>query len=399
MSVFDDIQGEAEARRNQSSDHAQDAKDALAQEPIVAINWPEREGKAPPAREFVVEEWLPIGCTTSLYGAGGVGKSLLAQQLGGCVAGGRPFLGLGTMQAPVLGIFCEDDDDELWRRQCRINSSSDLGMRHLRDFHPQGRLGMSNLLMTFPKGRPPEPMPLLAAIEAKAAEISAKLVILDNAAQMFGGEENARAEVTSFINALNGLARRRNAAVLLLGHPPKNGAEYSGSTAWHAAVRCMWTLGPNKEAEEEGDSNREWVVLARPKANYALGGAEVRLRWVDGVLRRDEGEEPMTAMQASYHRHEAKRAFLTALDHLMEQRRNVSHSERASNYAPKLMKTAGFAKQYSKADLKRAMNELFEERAIIAGAELWRGSDRKWVTGMARREVRESTEGSPESPE
>ena len=66
------------------------------------------------------------------------------------------------MRAPVLGVFCEDDDDELWRRQCRINPVVDIGMRHLRDFKPQGRLGMLNLLMTFPKGKPPVPMPLLA---------------------------------------------------------------------------------------------------------------------------------------------------------------------------------------------------------------------------------------------
>jgi RecA-family ATPase len=366
--------------------------------PLSTIDWPAMEDRTPPEREFVVDNWLPTGCATSLYAPGGFGKSMLAQILGSCVAAGVPFLGLSTMQAPVLGIFCEDDDDELWRRQCRINDVTCIRMRQLGFFAAQGRLGMPNLLMTFPKGKPPTGLQLLGDIEDKAREIGAKVVILDNAAQIFGGEENSRAEVTAFINALNGLARRLKAAVLMLGHPPKNGAEYSGSTAWHSVVRCMWTLGKvvEKDEEGEGDEPSEVMILTRSKANYAPSGEELRLRWYESVLRRDEGEAPMSAVDASFHRHNAKGAFLAALDELTAQKRSVSHSERAGNYAPKAMKAAGIAVDYSKADLRKAMNALFAECAIVANAELWRGGDRKWVMGLARRApdaTREPDEG------
>ena len=97
--------------------------------------------------------------------------------------------------------------------------------------------------------------------------------------------------MTTFINELNGLARRLNAAVLMLGHPPKSGAEYSGSTAWHSVVRCMWTLARAAEKDEDGEPS-ELMVLTRTKANYAPGGQEIRLRWVEGVLRRDDGDVP-----------------------------------------------------------------------------------------------------------
>ena len=86
------------------------------------------------------------------------------------MAGGSSFLGLTTMRAPTLGVFCEDDDDELWRRQCRINGALSLRMIHLRDFAAQGRLGMPNLLMAFTKGKPPAALPLLGEIEAKARQ-------------------------------------------------------------------------------------------------------------------------------------------------------------------------------------------------------------------------------------
>jgi hypothetical protein len=48
------------------------------------------------------------------------------------------------------------------------------------------------------------------------------------------------------------------------------------------------------------------------------------------------------------------------------------------------MKAAGLASDYSKSDLKKAMNALFADRAITANAELWRGADRKFVLGIAR---------------
>ena len=249
-----------------------DAAEPEAEQPspqgIDTIDWPSREGRAPPKRKFVVDDWLPTGCATSLYAPGGFGKSLLAQTLGSCAASGWQFLGLSTMHTPSLGVFCEDDDDELWRRQCRINSVLDLRMAHLGDFAAQGRLGLPNLIMAFTKGKPPAALPLLAEIENKARAIGAKLVILDNAAQLFGGEENSRAEVTTFINAINGLARRLDAAVLMLGHPPKSGAEYSGSTAWHAAVRCMWSLGRVAEENDEGEPSDRWCSLAPRRTTH-----------------------------------------------------------------------------------------------------------------------------------
>jgi RecA-family ATPase len=357
---------------------------APAEPTLFTIDWPSRAGLTPPERDFIVEDWLPTGVTTSLYGVGGVGKTMLAQLLGSYVAGGRLFFGKPTMQAPVLGVFCEDDDNELWRRQCRINDPLNLSLTDLGGFAAQGRLGLPNLLMTFPKGKPPEVLPLLAEIEARARATGARLIILDNVAQLFGGEENSRADVTAFINALNGLARRLDAAVLILGHPPKNAAEYSGSTAWHAAVRCMWTLTRVVEKEKDGEPSDGLMILTRFKANYAANGEEIRLRWEKGVLRGVDPDLPMSAVDASYHRHNAKLAFLAALDELTAQQRSVSHSERASNYAPKAMTEAGLAGDYSRLDLKRAMNALLSDRAIVADARLWPAGNRHFVTGMAR---------------
>jgi hypothetical protein len=55
-------------------------------------NW---SGKPLPAREWLVENWIPMNHVTALYGDGGMGKTLLAQQLLTSVATGREWLGLG----------------------------------------------------------------------------------------------------------------------------------------------------------------------------------------------------------------------------------------------------------------------------------------------------------------
>src|SRR3546814_19737218 len=73
-----------------------------------------------------ISDWSSDVCSsdlrqaTYLTGPGSAGKSLLGQQLATCHALGRPFLGVDTRGGPALYITCEDDKDELHRRQAAI---------------------------------------------------------------------------------------------------------------------------------------------------------------------------------------------------------------------------------------------------------------------------------------
>jgi hypothetical protein len=71
------------------------------------------------------------------------------------------------------------------------------------------------------------------------------------------------------------------------------------------------------------------LVLTRAKANYATSGEAIRLRWIDGVLRRSE--EPATGMEAAFRKHKCEVSFLKALGELNAQRRATSRSNRAGN--------------------------------------------------------------------
>lgn len=361
-----------------------------ALDPIVAIDWVALADRNPPERVFIVPGWLAPGHVTMLSAEGGGGKTTLAVQLCMSAALGRPWLGIETAHATAMMLAAEDDDDELHRKVVRYAGFMAVRKAELAGrLFLQGRVGMPNMLLAHPKGKPPEPLPLLGHIEEQAKAAGVRLIVIDNAAQFFAGEENARAEVTAFVNALAGIARRLQAAVLLLAHPPKNGADYSGSTAWHASVRCLWTLRRALEIDEDGADLSDVLVLCRVKSNYAKPGEEIRLRWVDGILRL--ADEPVSAMDVAFARQNAQATFLKALDELTTQGRSTSHDRRAGNYAPKLMVEAGLANMVDglagnigRRDLERAMNDLLRDRRIAARANLWRNSKREWVTGIAR---------------
>ena len=163
----------------------------------------------------MVDGWLPIGCVTSCYALGGMGKSMLAQQIATAVALGVSLFGFQVREfGPVLGLFTEDDDDELVRRQVRINRASSCTMRQLGKLHIQGRAGLENMLVHYSASGLPEPQALLELISKACAMIRPKLLILDNIAQMFGGNENDRSQVSDFCNRLAELARAYDCAVV-----------------------------------------------------------------------------------------------------------------------------------------------------------------------------------------
>jgi RecA-family ATPase len=193
---------------------------APAPRTITTIDFPSMPEVEPAPRRFVVGGWLPVPCLSSCYGGPGIGKSMIAQQLGTCVATDREFFGCAVARGPVLGIFGEDDNEELQRRQWRINKAYGLKFSDLTDLHLEGAAGLDNMLCGFPGGAPGIG-PLYDPLIAKARDLKAVLIILDNRAQMFLGNENDRAQATYSANLAAGIARSINGCVLLLGHEAK----------------------------------------------------------------------------------------------------------------------------------------------------------------------------------
>ena len=64
-------------------------------------------------------------------------------------ATGKTWLGLTVERTPSLAVYCEDSNDELWRRQRDINLDYGVSNEDLADVHWMPRLGEDNLMMVF----------------------------------------------------------------------------------------------------------------------------------------------------------------------------------------------------------------------------------------------------------
>ncbi len=358
------------------------------------------EGMETPAREWVLTDWIPARQATYLTGPGSAGKSLLAQQLCTCIALGLPFLGVETRQAVAIYVTCEDDADELHRRQKAICEALGVPLRALvGKLHLVSLAGaIGNELATFdPNGR------MIVAdayrtVRETATATGAGFVTLDNVAHLFAGNENIRNQVAAFCGLLNQLAHAMDdGAVLFLGHPNKAGADYSGSTAWENQVRSRLFM----ETPKDGDGNvldPDARVLARGKANYARNGETLPFRWHCWAFIREDDlpKDQRAALAATIASNSENDAFLACLGARASQGegRGVGPSP-GSNYAPVQFEGMAQARGLKKEALRRAMDRLF----TIGRIETYEHRNtEKGRTVTLIREVRGTPERSPERP-
>lgn len=327
------------------------------------------DGGPPLDREWIVPGFIPRGEVTLFTGPGGAGKSLFAQQLATCIAARVPFVGLPTIQLPendanaVLYVTCEDDELELHRRQRNIMAAigkarEDLGER-LALASLRGRVG--NELATFDRDGEMETSETFRLLGDTIRDRGVSVLILDNVAHLFPGNENDRGQVTRFVNLLYSLVKTWGVTILLVSHPNKSGDAYSGSTAWLNAVRSQIDIA----RVEDGEGNvldPDSRVLSLGKANYARLGQTHSFRWHDfafiteGELPVDQRAELAQAQKAAAE----NEAFLACLRERTQQGegRAVGPSP-GPNYAPAQFAGMTRAKGYGKPALKRAMDRLF----------------------------------------
>lgn len=255
------------------------------------LDWPDLAGKQPPERRWAIRGWLGFDHVTLLVGSGGIGKTLIAQQMASCLALGKEFI--GAVEAPLKCLMwaCEDDHDELWRRQVALSRWCGVGLEAFAEnLTIVPRHGLDNALVTTEFGKLLY-SPLIEQLKEEAADIEAQVVILDNVGQLYGGGENDRHAVTAFLNALSGALPGR--ALLLLAHPSRStGSEFSGSSAWENVARTRLYLGatlPGEKPDPDAEPQDTVRYLARRKANYSPRDWR-RLTYADGALTPDAPE-------------------------------------------------------------------------------------------------------------
>jgi hypothetical protein len=364
MMPMDFLDEEAEdAHPGRPQPNGQDNSPALA-----AIDPTALHGLAIPPRHWLVPDWVPMARATSLYGSGGEGKTLIAQMLATACAIGGKWLSMSVRKHNSVLLFCEDDLDEMHRRQADINAFYECSFADLGAMRWLPRLGADNSLMVFENGRARH-TDLFEQLLSAAKTHQAGLVITDTLADVFGGNENDRAQARTFAqSALGHIARETGAASLTLAHPSltgsANGSTGSGSTGWKGTFRSQLYL--ESPAPEEGEPpNPNIRVLRRAKANYARRDETIELRWKDGIF---VPLHAATGIIASIERRSAERVFLDLLAAIIAKGSYVSESaQAASRYAPRVFSQHPDREGFRLADFKRAMGDLFAMGKITIG--------------------------------
>jgi RecA-family ATPase len=345
--------------------------------PLQGFTGASWHGRQPPPREWFVEDCFPKNNVGLVSGDGGLGKSLLMHQL--CIAAstGQPWLGLQVARCRSLALFCEDDPDELERRHHAICRSMGVEVADTDDFMMVSRSGEESVLMEFDrKDDRAKPTRFLAQLEDLIWDWGAQIVILDTAADVFGGNEIVRNQVRRFVMRLKAIATRISGIVVLTAHPSvsgmSSGSGISGSTAWNNSVRARLYLTAPKAAYEDdtSDQDRDVRVLKTMKMNYGPAGSKVRVRYVDGAFQRIEGEEysepaagdRQVSPSGRIERLTADQQILKAMREVIARGGKISPLSRARTGIHLVLHGEGFC-----TDLKPGYLRSFVDRGLSAG--------------------------------
>lgn len=335
-------------------------------------------------REWLLDGWIQRGNVTALYGDGGVGKSLVALQMMTCVSLGNDFFDIPTTKSKVFGYFCEDSADELHRRQYDINNHYGLEFKDLKDIYWQSRVGYDNTLMTFLREATGSPQKAYEILRTEVLKIGAQFVVIDTAADTFGGNENVRVQVRQFVNLLNKLAMEINGSVLLCAHPSAAGlARNDGtgaSTAWNNTVRSrIYISRPVKDENAELIPGEEYLrEFTKMKSNYSSVGDKIDIKWDHGAFSvvGHKSFDKVDQIERATIKISEEDLFLMILKDITESGRILSNSSFAREaYAPLAMKRTEMGRLIPVQKFEEAMERLFNKKKIKV--EYVHGSDGK----------------------
>lgn len=262
-------------------------------ETLTASDWAD---EPVPVRSYLDgRSLMPQRNVILLSGDGGMGKSLLALQLAIACATGSKWLDMEVVAGGVLYLSAEDDVDELKIRVKEICAAEGIDQHDAYTLQIAPMAGLdATLAVENPKTRTLMVTELYRRLDLTLEASTPVLLILDNQADTYGGNESHRSQVKHFIGMLRRLALKHDCVVLLLSHPSltgrSSGTGESGSTAWNNSVRCRMYLHKPDGADADEDDDRR--ILEVMKANYGKAGVRIGVKWANHRFVRDEGSNP-----------------------------------------------------------------------------------------------------------
>jgi RecA-family ATPase len=327
-------------------------------ETFDASQW---EGVPIEPRRWIAHNRIPVGEPGIMSGDGGTGKTKLALQLAAAIAAClRDWVG-GVVDAEgqVIVMSAEEKLKEMHRRTLDVIESRGLSFGDLRGGlhficdHDNAVLGAVD------RNGIVQPTMSLLRLEKTVAAIRPALVIIENAADVYSGNESDRPNVTRFMRSLLGrLTGPCESTVMLIQHPSvsglNDGTGRSGSTGWNNAGR--WRTNFTK-IRDDADGLRQLEIV---KNNYGPDGEKIRLRWERGVFV-PEGTATSPYREAADR--EVDELFLRLLEQRNAQGRPVTPNK-AAGFAPKELAAMPGAEGFTAVALANAMERLLAAQRV-----------------------------------
>lgn len=237
--------------------------------------------------EYAIGGIFPIGFVTVIAADGGVGKSGLATGWCAHVSAGQDWAGLPVTEGVAMFASFEDPARVVKPRLKAAVTEYGLDWARVeRNFVLLDGSDSDGALVTARNdfgNRSLVATSVMTELREHAERRRPRLLVIDNASDVFAADENSRPEVRQFLGMLAQLARDVGVAIVLLMHVNKqvargglNGVSFSGNTAWSNSARSRLALG----IDDTG-----YVILRHEKFNLGPKTADITLRWSPrGVL-------------------------------------------------------------------------------------------------------------------
>jgi hypothetical protein len=218
----------------------------------------DNEGQLPPPRGWLLGNVFCRQYVSSLFAAGGVGKTAvrIAQAL--ALSSGQPITGEHIfLRARVLYVCLEDDRDELLRRIIAAMKHHDLGFADIRGWLFLATPALQGWRLAHIEERQAVEGELGHRLEATIRRRQIDIVFLDPFIKSHAVEENDNNKIDFVANILAQIAYRNDCAFDAPHHISKGGADPGnaekgrGASAFKDAVRLGYTLTTMTAEEAE----------------------------------------------------------------------------------------------------------------------------------------------------
>ena len=259
----------------------------------------------PPApRRWLINGLVVLGKVGAVVAPGGSSKSQWMLQLGVSVATGIPLAGYWSVgeRGGVLALFAEDDKEEIGRRLHRINGQLTLegyanDLSKLKEsLYVFSTIGTDTLLtQKRPAGEAARTTVVDRIVELANQVPDLRLILIDPISRFRGGEENSNEDATRFVEALEVLAQKTGATVIVAHHANKsstfNGDVSQGASRGASALTDGLRLQINLNRPSDSqlskyglpkDEGSRYVVTTVTKSNYSAIPAPALLERCEG---------------------------------------------------------------------------------------------------------------------